>query len=303
MTASLRIVISTANDVIRVPNQALRFRPNAEIYRALGLEPPAPGSAGRAAGAGNNDENGRNPNTRAGGQGAGAQQGGQTGRTPQGGENRQGARQGGTDRPAPAAAGQSRTPGRGFGQGSDLANMTPEQRQQLMERFARGGGSGRGGRGGGGAGQAGQQGRTGRGSGQGARGTAQRPAAAVPTETPQRDADKIDELWAPVQRTETRSQVYTWNEAAKELKMHQVVLGVTDGSFSELISGDLKVGDQLVTGVVLPLAQRTTQQGNPLFGNQPGMRQPGMGGPGGGGGDRGGGSRPSGGGGGRGGGE
>jgi HlyD family secretion protein len=33
LTASnLRIVISTANDVVRVPNQALRFRPNARIY-------------------------------------------------------------------------------------------------------------------------------------------------------------------------------------------------------------------------------------------------------------------------------
>lgn len=303
MTASLRIVISTANDVTRVPNQALRFRPNADIYRALGLEPPAPGSAGRAAGAGNNDENGRSPNSRQGGQGAGAQQGGrqgpQGGSTPQAGsENRQGTRQPGAGRegsaPQGASQGGQRTPGRGFGQGSDLANMTPEQRQQLMERFARGGGSGRGGRAGGG----GQQGRTGRGGGQGQRGTQpQRPAPVVPTGA-QRDADKIDELWAPVQRSETRSQVYTWNEAAKELKMHQVVLGVTDGSFSELISGDLKVGDQLVTGVVLPLAQRTQQQGNPLFGNQPGMRQPGMGGPGGGGGDRGGGARPSGGGGG-----
>ena len=35
MTANLQIVISTADDVTRVPNQALRFRPNAEIYTAL----------------------------------------------------------------------------------------------------------------------------------------------------------------------------------------------------------------------------------------------------------------------------
>ena len=66
-----------------------------------------------------------------------------------------------------------------------------------------------------------------------------------------------------VRRTQTRSQVYTWNEAAKELKMLQVVLGVSDGTFSELISGDLKVGDQIVTGVILPLSQQKTMSPAP----------------------------------------
>ncbi len=90
--------------------------------------------------------------------------------------------------------------------------------------------------------------------------------------------------------------------------MIQVVLGVTDGSFSELVSGDLKVGDQLVTGVVLPLSQqKANTSGNPFVGQQPGRMpgmQPGGGGPGGGGnpGGGGGGGRGGGGGGGRGGG-
>jgi HlyD family secretion protein len=297
LTASnLRIVISTANDVVRVPNQALRFRPNAEIYTALGLTPPAPGSGGRAAGAGVDDPNGsaRNtgaaPGARPGGQGAGAQQSAQSGaQTRQGGGQQAQGTQGQNRQGGQTAQGGQRTPGgRGFGQGSDLANMTPEQRQAMMERFRAQGGRGgqSGGRGGNqGGGRGGNQGqggnRTGggRGAGQGQRGAQQNAA-------PQASADKIDELWAPVQRTQSRSQVYMWNEAAKELKMIPVVLGVSDGTFSELVSGELKVGDQIVTGVILPLSQQKTMSpsGNPFAPNQPG-RMPGMtpGGPGGGG--------------------
>ena len=137
------------------------------------------------------------------------------------------------------------------------------------------------------------------GGGQGNRGP-QQPAVPTPA---QRDADKIDELWAPVVRTESRSTVYTWNEATKDLKPINVRLGVTDGSFSELLSGELKVGDQLVTGVVIPASQqRPNTTGNPFAPQGPG-RMPGMGGnPGGGGPGGGGGGNPGGGGGGRGGG-
>ena len=316
LTANLRIVISTANDVVRVPNQALRFRPNAEIYTALGLTPPAPGSGGRAAGAGIDDPNGSArsgapaPGARPGGQGAGAQQ-----QNPQaGGQNRQGGGQQaqggapGQNRQGGAQAGQGRTPGgRGFGQGSDLANMTPEQRQAMMERFrAQGGRGGQGGgRGGNQGGRGGNQGQGGNrmGGGRGA-GAGQGQRTTPPAQTSP-DVDKIDELWAPVQKTQTRSQVYTWTEATKELKMIPVVLGVSDGTFSELVTGDLKVGDQIITGVVLPLAQQKANPNtNPFAPNQPRMpgMNPGGGGPGGGpGGGNPGGGRGGGGGGGRGG--
>ncbi len=60
MTANLKIVLSTAENVIRVPNSATRFRPNAEIYKALGLEPPAPGSGGRLGGPNNDDARNNN---------------------------------------------------------------------------------------------------------------------------------------------------------------------------------------------------------------------------------------------------
>ena len=79
--------------------------------------------------------------------------------------------------------------------------------------------------------------------------------------------------------------MWTWNEAAKELKQHQVRLGRLGRHLHELISGDVKVGDQLVTGVILPASMRATTTGNPLLGgpqnrNMGGMgMQPGGGGP------------------------
>ena len=76
MTAQVKIIISTAENVVRVPNTAFRFRPNNDIYLALGLEPPAPGAGRRFGGAGdaaNGDPNGGGRGRREGGQGANAQ--------------------------------------------------------------------------------------------------------------------------------------------------------------------------------------------------------------------------------------
>ncbi|MSO48992.1 MAG: efflux RND transporter periplasmic adaptor subunit, partial [Acidobacteria bacterium] len=50
MTASMRIEVSRRDNVMRIPNAALRFRPNNDMYAALKQEPPTP--AGRAGGAG-----------------------------------------------------------------------------------------------------------------------------------------------------------------------------------------------------------------------------------------------------------
>src|SRR5262249_12675600 len=47
MTATVKIVISTAESALRIPNGALRFKPNTEIWTALGLTPPTPGQGGR----------------------------------------------------------------------------------------------------------------------------------------------------------------------------------------------------------------------------------------------------------------
>jgi len=55
MTANVTIEIARADDVLRVPNAALRFRPTAEVFTALGQQAPEPraaGGSGAARGAG-----------------------------------------------------------------------------------------------------------------------------------------------------------------------------------------------------------------------------------------------------------
>jgi multidrug efflux pump subunit AcrA (membrane-fusion protein) len=92
---------------------------------------------------------------------------------------------------------------------------------------------------------------------------------APPTRLADPNAQRIDQLWAPLERRVTQGAVWKWDEAKKELTQVRVTLGVSDGSFTELISGDLTVGDQVVTGVVLPASMRPTiTPGNPLMGGQ-----------------------------------
>jgi hypothetical protein len=307
MTATLRVIIQTATNVVRVPNQALRFRPNNEIYTALGIEPPAAGR-GRSLASELNDTNGGTGRA----QGAGPGQSGTTPpggqqATPQGGQQGRertqgGGGQGGDRQPG---AGQSRQGGTGFGRQTGMGNLTPEQIQQFREKFGRGGGGSRGAGGGG-------RGGGGRGNNQGGRGANAGTAPNAIAPPVELDAQKIDELFAPVQRPEQRASVYTYDgtKTPPELKQVNLRLGVTDGTFSELLSGDLQVEQQVVTTVILPLAQRPNQPGQSIFGGPqrgmggmtPGDRggpgggpggggNPGGGGGGGGGGGRGGGGR------------
>lgn len=313
LTANIRIIVSTAQNATRIPNGALRFRPTTDMYTALGLTPPAPGQ-GRAGGR-NGDAGvaGMAPGAAAtppapgaaapaaganagpGGRGANAAppQGGD--RAPQGDAAAGGTRQRGNfgqgDPNAAGGRGQGgfgqNGQGGGRGQGgfggmtpeqrAQLQNASPEERQRLMQQF------GVGGRGGNGAGGFGG-GRTG-----GGRGT---PANAGPQVA--LNADKIDELYPALQTRRQTGSVWTWDEPNKKLTEIRVVQGVTDGQFTELVSGDVKVGQQVVTAIVVPMTQAQRNQNNSnLFGNQqrgggPGFGQGGQGGfggqPGGGGG-------------------
>jgi HlyD family secretion protein len=282
LTASAKIIISRATNVVRIPNQAFRFRPNADIYTALGLQPPAAGRGRRLSGPGDESNGGAKagaPPAGTTGQPAAGQPGAATTQAQAG----RGA-QGGGDR-TPGQGGQrgGQGGGRGFGAQSGMANLTPEQLQTMRERFGRGGGrSGRGG--GGGAGMNAQN------QGRGA-GTGRATQPATPVEP--KEGQKIDDFFQPVPRTISRNSVWTYEEGQNGqpgvLREIQVQLGVTDGTFSELVSGDVKVGDQLVTSVTLPRVSTTPTMGSNPFG-QP---QRGFGGDrgGGGGGGRGGGGR------------
>ena len=308
MTATVRIQISTANNVVRIPNQALRFRPTTDMYLALGLTPPAPTAAAGRRGGGNAgaapaaDAASPAPAAtpaRSGAPTADAPRQARQGQAPaaQGGQDSGGAVRAGQNAQAPGVNGGGRGNGgagrgQGFGGGrGDFANLSPEERQRLMAQF----GGGRGGNGQGGRMGARQGGRNG---GQ--------PAPTMASLQQSAGADKIDELFQPTPVRNTPGVLWTWDEANKKLTETRVVTGLTDGTFSQLVSGDVKAGMQVVTSIVVPLTTTQRNQQNNLFGQQGrgnfGGMMPGNGpgGPGGPGGFQGGGA-PGGGGGGRGG--
>lgn len=197
--------------------------------------------------------------------------------------------------------------GRGFGGGRGDPNMTPEERRKRMEermasmtpeerarfearmkeREAQGGG--RGGPGGGQQGAGGQQGFGGRG-GQGGRnanatnGPAGRTAPGSPANAPTIGAisgtrTTIDSLFGPLQTTETRGRA--WLYEGKQLKSIQLRLGVSDGTYSEVLDGDLKEGQEVVVNMLTGL-EPVVRPGQPASGNP--LMGPQRGGPGGGGG-------------------
>jgi HlyD family secretion protein len=269
MTATAKIVIETSDNVLRIPNQALRFKPTADMYAALGLQAPTPGQGrnmnanGGNAGGGNAGSAASTDQSSKATAGAGANAA--PDQTAQNGQNQSRRSGGGSGRG-----------GGGFGQGN-MASMTPEQRQQLMNQFGGGRGGGRGGKG----------------RNQPAANASTAPGLSITQRAANAKTDKIDDLFAPLQRTTSPGTVYVWDEAGKQLKRIGVSVGITDGQLSEVTSGDLQPGEQIVTSIIIPLSLRPSAAGNPLMGNQPrgggpGGMQPGQG-PGGGGGRGGGG--------------
>ena len=173
-------------------------------------------------------------------------------RAAQGGSNAGGDR----NRNGRGGGGAGANSGAGFGNSGNMSSLTPEQRQAMMDRYNRGGGAGGGGGGG--------------------RGNRTQQASNVVTgpviPMTERNADKIDDLYEAMPSSVSPGQVWTWDEAKKELKQINIRLGITDGQFSELLNGDVQVGQQIVTGVVLPLSARpqNNTSNNPLMGPQRG---------------------------------
>ena len=265
MTATIDIILSTANNVVRIPMSATRFRPTTEMWTALGLQPPA-GGQGRAGGRGQAQGGQPGAAPDAGRQAQAGQPAAEGAGQQARGDRPQGAQAGG-DRQARAEqaqpgaqAGQAATAeagrrgggagGRGgFGRG---ANLSPEDRQRMAAQFGAGGG---------------RTGGRGRGAGNN--------ATATPVDLG--SADQIDELWADVPRPRQNLNVWTWDEPNKKLTQVPIVVGVSDGQWGELVSGDVKVGQQLVTQVVIPISSQQRQQS--LFGGQQRGGGPGRGGP------------------------
>ena len=168
MTATVTLEISRREDVLRVPNSALRFRPTPEMFAALNQ--PVPDILQRGGGAGNSGGRGEEGRSGAGG---GRSQGG---RSDAGGGGRG-----------------------GFGDMSDaerqafrqrMQNMSPDQRAEFFA--ARGGGRG------------GPGGRGGRDAGGRRRGNTNETAVAAVD----RGATTIDALFAPIEVNESTGRVW-----------------------------------------------------------------------------------------------
>ena len=218
MTATVTVEVARRENVTRIPNSALRFRPTPAVFATLGQPVPPELQVGRGAGAG----------ARGGGGGTA-----RSGEPPAGAE-----RPGGT--PGGPAGGSLGPPGGGgpggFGGGGGGA-PDPERRQRMMERmqqmspeerqefFARmrerraAGGGGPGGPGGPGAPR---------------RRANARQGPNVPAV--ERGASTIDALFAPIEVEETNGRVWVLNGG--RLSSLNVRLGVTDGTASELLAVD-----------------------------------------------------------------
>jgi HlyD family secretion protein len=315
MTANVTVEIARRSNVLRIPAAALRFRPTADHFTALNLPVP-PEIANRGAGfGGGRGREGRGGEGRTDGAPAGtpATPGAAPAATPgtqpkppastppaaapsQPSRQREGESRGGGDR----TRADERT---GGGRGGFDPNMTPEERQKRIEERmknmtpeererwqarmkerAEGGGRGQGP---GGTRQGGGE----RSAREGARQGGETRRADVSQGMTQRarggtsitsGATSIDVLFAPIEIPVRPGSIWTW--ADKQLKSHRVRYGISDGTWSELVEGDLKEGQEVVVNVTTGLEPRTTPgqggQQNPLMGPQRGGR----GGPGGGGG-------------------
>src|SRR5438309_4958029 len=257
MTANVKIEIAKRSDALRIPNAALRFRPTTDLFAALNQPVPPElqgGGRGGRGGFGN----------RAGGNVASAQQSSPVA-VPQGSSGAQ---------EAPRADGGGR---RGFDPARMMErfkSMSPDEQKQFIARMKE-------------RGQdtsafeklAAQDSQSSKGS-QPSAASALRQKYGAPANG--QTAQTIDALFPPLPTVESRGRAWLFMD--HQLKPVNLRLGVTDGTYTELISTELQPGMEVVTGVTGLGATRSTggQQGtgNPLM--------PQRGGPPGGGGFRGG---------------
>jgi HlyD family secretion protein len=204
MTATVTLEIARRENVLRVPNSALRFRPTPDMFAVLNQ--PVPEVLQRG-GAGPRGAGGGPPAGRPGGSGGFGGPGGPGGgRGGTGGFGGPGGRGGGFANMSDAERQAMR---------ERVQGMTPEQRAEFFAARGRGAG-GPGGRGGPG----------------GARRRANRDAGpAIPTV--ERGARTIDALFAPLEVAETAGRV--WVMDGDQLSPVEVRLGVTDGTATELL--------------------------------------------------------------------
>jgi len=269
MTANVKVEIAKRTDVLRVPTAALRFRPTPEVFAALNQDvPPEVQFGGGGRGRGNR-----------GSQGAQASPAPQsTTPAPAATESNPAPSPSAQQRPAMrfeggGASGDEKQGGRGGvgggGRGFDPArmmerfkSMTPDEQTQFVARMKD------------------------RGVDTSAFEKEMKAKTPAVTTKPKygapQSAQTIDALFAPLPSVETRGRA--WLFIDHQLKPVNLRLGISDGTNTELLSGELQQNMEVVTGITGLGTTRTLPgqggTGNPLM---PGGRGPGggFGGPGG----------------------
>ena len=249
MTANLKVQVAKKSDVLRVPNAAIRFRPSPDVFAALNQPVPPEAQPGRGGRGGGNRNAGNGP-AGAGAAPAAASQSG-AGPSPSGnGGPSTGSGQGG------------RFGGGGGMRGGDPAarmerfkSMSSDQQKQMVARMKD-------------RGEdttaweklMGESGKPKPGSAQ-ATEFVYKPRYGDPE-----SAAQIDTLFSPPPERESSARV--WLYVDHQLKPVNVRVGITDGTFSELRSGGLQEGMEVVTGVTGLGSTRATApggSGNPLM--------------------------------------
>jgi HlyD family secretion protein len=259
MTANVKVEIAKRTDVLRVPAAALRFRPSTDVFAALNQ--PVPPEATNTGGRG-----GRGGSRNGGAAGAS----GATGPA----ASAPAATAPAAAKPAPQASasapsGAAPEGGRGSGQAGDggrrgfdparmmerFKGMSPDEQQQFLTRMK----------------DRGQD--TTLFEKEIAPAAKGKGAPKNPAATPQ----TIDALFAPLPVVESRGRAWVFMD--HQLKPVNLRLGISDGTNTELLSGELQQNMEVVTGVSGLSPTRTTTTGgagNPLMpqgrGGPPGGR-------------------------------
>lgn len=267
MTANVNVEIARADNVLRVPNAALRFRPTTEIFTALGQTPPEP--TGRGFGPGGSAEQ-ATPRGAAGASGEGSEP---AAKQAAAGTAQPTGTQGG--RTPAAAAADGRTPpqtpagpetgGRGR-LAERLQAMSPDERTAAIARMReRGFDPGALANVSGDAPASAPAPKSGR----GATGGAARAGSAKGSDDilATTSATTIDALFAPLPRTESVGRA--WVQENGQLRPVRLRLGISDGQTTEIVGGDIAEGAELVTSVTLP-GQSTRPPATALPFGQPG---------------------------------
>jgi HlyD family secretion protein len=238
MTANVKVEIAKKTDIVRIANAALRFRPTTDMFTALNQAVPP-----EVQFAGGRGRAGQNGGQRAEGGGPSGPSTGAQNSPPSSGAQSSQSSQSPSSTQSDAADRQARMLER-------FKTMSPDEQKQFIARLKE--------------------------RGQETSAFAKlAPAKADPLKpkagAPQ--AQTIDALFAPLPPVESRGRV--WLFVDHQLKSVSLRLGITDGTNTEVLSGELQPNMEVVTSVTGLGATRTTTAGgtgNPLM---PGGRGPG----------------------------